>query len=248
MNGSATVIEPRIQLSDATVVLFDAQRTDRVPEAWFDGAHWRERGAVVGEALGRGSVLLVENGAETWALRHYLRGGLVSRFIEDHYLWLGLDNTRAFREWRLLADLFRLGLPVPRPIAARVTRQGLSYRSDLITVFLPDTRPLAALLNEGNVPRSCWPRIGQMLSRFHAHGVSHPDLTAHNILIDGEGRAYLVDFDNCRRRPPGRWQERGLARLQRSLRKVALETGTVFDEQTWRLLEAGYRSEHDAPP
>jgi 3-deoxy-D-manno-octulosonic acid kinase len=242
MSGPATTIEPRIQRSDTAIVLFDARRTDRVPDSWFSGAHWRELGAVVGEALGRGSVLLVRNGQQTWALRHYLRGGLVSRFIEDHYLWLGLDNTRAFREWRLLADLFRLGLPVPRPIAARVTRHGLSYCSDLITEFLPGTRPLAALLNEGSVPRSCWPRIGRMLSRFHAHGVSHPDLTAHNILIDGEGRAYLVDFDNCRRRPPGRWQERGLSRLQRSLRKVALETGTVFDGDAWRLLESGYRS------
>lgn len=235
-------IEPRVQRSGNGVVLFDASRAERVPDVWFSGRHWREQGTVVGEALGRGSVLLVRNGEEIWALRHYLRGGLVSRFIEDHYLWLGLDNTRAFREWRLLAELYRVGLPVPRPIAARVVRWGLSYRSDLITVFLPDTRPLASLLNEGTVPAESWRRIGAMLRRFHEHGVSHPDITAHNVLIDGAGRPYLVDFDNCRRRAPGSWELRGLRRLERSLRKVALETGTAFDAAAWRELETGYGS------
>ena len=241
-------IEPRVQSSGASVVLFDASLAPRVPDVWFDGGYWRSRGAVVGEALGRGSVLLVRNESEIWALRHYLRGGLVSRFIEDHYVWLGLDKTRAFREWRLLADLFRLGLPVPRPIAARVTRHGLSYRSDLITVFLPDTRPLASLLNEGTVPAGSWQRIGAMLRRFHDHGVSHPDVTAHNVLIDSAGRPYLVDFDNCRRLGPGPWQERGLRRFERSLRKVALETGTAFDAAAWHELESSYRAASAGSP
>jgi hypothetical protein len=49
-----------------------------------------------------------------------------------------------------------------------------------------------------------------------------------------------VDFDNAAIRDPGAWQEPRLQRLQRSLRKVALETGTQFEERAWQLLREGY--------
>ena len=51
---------------------------------------------------------------------------------------------------------------------------------------------------------------------------------------------FLVDFDNAKLRSPGSWQRAGLARLERSLRKVALETGTRFDEAGWQQLLSGY--------
>jgi 3-deoxy-D-manno-octulosonic acid kinase len=85
-----------------------------------------------------------------------------------------------------------------------------------------------------------------MLRAVHDHGVDHPDLTAHNILLDPRGVVFLVDFDNANVRPPGRWRRAGVERLRRSLRKVALETGTEFDPAAWRELEAGY--EADAAP
>ena len=68
--------------------------------AWFDAADWQRAGAVALETSGRGEVLIVAHGNDRWVLRHYHRGGLVARFVEDHYLWLGLESTRAFREWR----------------------------------------------------------------------------------------------------------------------------------------------------
>src|SRR5690606_29835677 len=177
-----------------------------------------------------------------WALRHYHRGGLVAKLIEDHYLWLGLERTRAFREWRLLASLAAAGLPVPRPVAARVNRTGPIYTADIITVFLPDTRRLSGYLADGAVPPDVWEKIGRMVRAFHDRGVQHPDLTAHNILLDSHGEVFLVDFDNAAIRPPGRWQEAGLARLERSLRKVAMETGTEFDPAAWAEVEQAYRS------
>src|SRR5690606_1497310 len=99
----------------------------------------------------------------------------------------------------------------------------------------------SALLDDRERLGAAWREIGRMIRRFHEHGVRHPDLTAHNILLDGAGRAYLVDFDNAKLKRPGRWRESGIARLERSLRKVALQTGTEFDADGWRELEAGYR-------
>ena len=55
--------------------------------------------------------------------KHYLRGGLVSKLIFDQYLWLNLELTRSFVEFRALEEMSQLGLPVPRPIAARVKRR-----------------------------------------------------------------------------------------------------------------------------
>jgi 3-deoxy-D-manno-octulosonic acid kinase len=237
--------EPRVMVLGRAFVLYDAavERAASIDvERWFDRDYWQSAGAPLGEKTGRGAVVVLEQGAARWVLRHYKRGGLVARFVEDHYVWKGLEHTRAFREWRLLAQLRALGLPVPRPIAARVERSGLLYRADIITRYLPGTRPLSAILNEAAAVE-VWAEIGAMIRAFHDCGVDHPDLTAHNILMAPEGKeVFLVDFDNAHVRPKGRWQDAGLARLERSLRKVALETGVPFDPDGWRLLEEAYRA------
>ncbi len=214
--------------------------------AWFDVGEWQRAGAVALETSGRGTVLVVEHAADKWVLRHYRRGGLVSQFVEDHYLWFGLERTRAFREWRLLLKLRSAGLPVPKPIAAHVYRTGLIYTADIITGFLPDTRKLSWYIAQGRVSADTWTRIGRMIKAVHDYGVDHPDLTAHNILLDSAGAVFLVDFDNAQIRPSGTWQKAGMDRLQRSLRKVALETGTEFDGTAWRYLQQAYEQPHSA--
>jgi 3-deoxy-D-manno-octulosonic acid kinase len=207
---------------------------------WFNPGEWRRAGAVAIETSGRGEVLIVAHGAETWVLRHYRRGGLVARFIDDHYLWLGAERTRAFREWRLLRRLCAAGLPVPSPVAAHVYRTGFIYTADIITTYLPDTRKLSWFIAQSRVPAACWRRIGGMIRAVHDRGVDHPDLTAHNVLLDDTGNTFLVDFDNALEKPPGAWQRAGVERFKRSLRKVALETGTEFDSAAWADVEAGY--------
>jgi 3-deoxy-D-manno-octulosonic acid kinase len=232
--------EPKVTTSGGHAVLYDAALAEPADASWFEPAHWVSAGGVARETSGRGSVLIVPHDAETWVVRHYHRGGFVARLIEDHYIWLGLERSRAFREWRLLRRLHDAGLPVPNPIAAHVLRLGAFYTADIITTYLPDTRKLSAFIAASSVPADCWRRIGRMVRAVHAHGVDHPDLTAHNILLDGQGALYLVDFDNAHVKPPGRWQRVGIERLQRSLRKVALETGTEFDGAAWAQVEAGY--------
>jgi 3-deoxy-D-manno-octulosonic acid kinase len=227
-------------------ILYDAARRDAPEPEWFERAHWQGVGGIAHETVGRGSVLVVHHGAETWVLRHYHRGGLIARLVNEHYLWIGLERTRAFREWRLLSALKAAGLPVPEPIAARVVRTGAIYTADIITTYLPDTRKLSAYLADGQPPPAGWAPIGAMLRSFHEHGVDHPDLTAHNVLLDAGGASFLVDFDNAMRRAPGRWQRAGLARFKRSLRKVALETGTEFDVGAWQDVENAY--DRGSPP
>lgn len=223
-----------------SVAIYDGERYAAFEARWFDRAHYQEHGAVLHSATGRGGVLMLGQPTETWVLRHYHRGGLVAKLIYDHYLWTGLERSRPFREWRLLAHLHGLELPVPRPLAARVLRTGPIYQADIVTALIPDVRPLSSYLRDGGIPDGRWVAIGAMLARFHRCGVDHPDLTAHNILLGSVSGESLVDFDNAAIRDPGAWQEPRLQRLQRSLRKVALETGTQFEERAWQLLREGY--------
>jgi 3-deoxy-D-manno-octulosonic acid kinase len=234
------VADAQVTVAGADALICAPSLASATRPEWFAPDFWQAGGAVALETSGRGSVWIVSHGGERWVLRHYHRGGFVSRFVFDHYLWLGLERTRAFREWRLLTRLSAAGLPVPRPVAARVRRSGPVYTADILTVYLPDTRKLSAYIAEGRVPEGCWRRVGRLVRAVHDHGVDHPDLTAHNLLVDARGEVFLVDFDNARARAPGRWQQRGVDRLERSLRKVALETGTDFDERGWAEIVAGY--------
>jgi len=218
------------------------ERAAEFDTQWFDRASWDAQGARRHTSTGRAPVLICEAGSETWVLRHYSRGGLVARLIEDHYVWRGLAATRAWRELEILARMQAWALPAPQPVAALVNRSGPVYQADIITVYIPDTQALSALLRSEPVPESLWQRIGAMLAGFHQRGVDHPDITAHNILIDTEQRTFLVDFDNAVIRPAGRWRDRGVARFQRSLRKVAMETGGSFSSAQWHAVIAGYDS------
>lgn len=232
--------DAKVVVSGPHVMLVGAER-DEVPRPdWFDPEEWRRAGAVAIETSGRGEVLIAAHGAESWVLRHYRRGGLVARLIDDHYVWLGAERSRAFREWRLLRKLRAAGLPVPNPVAARVCRTGAIYTADIITSYLPGTRKLSWYIAQGRAPADVWRRIGTMIRSVHDHGVDHPDLTAHNVLLDEAGNTFLVDFDNARVKAPGNWQRLGMERFNRSLRKVALETGTDFDAAAWRELTAAY--------
>jgi 3-deoxy-D-manno-octulosonic acid kinase len=233
---------PELRFAGPIVTLHDAARYPDFDAAWLDRGWWLAQGARTHSITGRPGVLMLERGDETWVYRHYHRGGLVAKLCYDEYFWTGAQRSRPVREWHVLDRLTRQGLPAPRPVAARAVRSGAIYRADILTVLLPDTVPLSSRIGELWEDTRLWPAIGAMVAGFHRAGCDHPDLTAHNILVDPARRPYLVDFDNARLRRPGGWQQAGVDRLQRSLRKVALETGTRFDEAAWAALDAAYRS------
>ena len=225
-------------------VLSDAALSGDPNESWFHPESWQAGNSVVGQAgAGRGSVWFLDSADGVWALRHYCRGGLVARLIDDHYLWLGEERTRSFREWRLLAELCELGLPVPAPVAARYQRRGPCYRADLITSYIADAPSFETLFLDQRLTDSIWYQAGQVVRRFHDAGVYHADLNIRNMLVRADGEIFLLDFDKGRRRPAGTWAQQNLARLERSLRKICLLTGAVFDPRGWQLLLEGYAAD-----
>jgi 3-deoxy-D-manno-octulosonic acid kinase len=213
------------------------------PALLFDRDSLLAQGRLVEAPGGRGSVSFITLDGLELVLRRYLRGGLVARVSRDRYLWLGEARTRAFRELRLLATLAGLGLPVPQPVAARYSRSGLGYRGELVTRRLPGVSSLAARWLAGEATDEDWALAGRCIRRFHDAGVRHADLNAYNIMLDGRGGAWLLDFDRGRMQRPGPWREQVLARLARSLEKIGTGAGRG-DE--WRARFAALKLAHDA--
>jgi 3-deoxy-D-manno-octulosonic acid kinase len=220
-------------------IVYDAARMRKPDAAMFSRNYWAARNALEEVAGGRGSVSVLRALEGDWVLRHYRRGGYAAKISSDRYLWSGANATRSFREWRLLAQLQRLGLPVPPPVAARFERAGLLYRADIITVRLSNAVTLLQAVRAGAVTETMWQRIGKTIARFHAAGVHHADLNANNIMLV-EDAVYLLDFDRGRIRARGTWEANVLARLKRSLDKAKTQHADVhFTTDDWRTLLEG---------
>lgn len=210
----------------------------------FDPQWWDARGQKLSSFRGRGLVTVVQHGEQQWVLRHFRRGGLVGRMVDRSYVWTGLASTRPWREWHLLAHLHERGLPVPRPVAARVSRGGLRYYGDILSELIPDCTALADLLLDAPLTEADWAALGAVLRRFHRARVHHPDLNARNILRRGDGQFFLVDFDRGRLDASEALMSTELTRLRRSLDKLHGQEPTrfAFTPDDWRALLQGYRS------
>jgi len=237
-------MNPTEKHDGAQHVLYDADQLSDVEPMMFDPVALQRAGLVQGSAKGRGTTYFIELDGKPCVLRHYRRGGLV-RLLGDRFLRGALPQTRAWREWHLLANMVVQGLPVPRPVAARVVTHGLFYRADLIMQRVGGTRSLSQILEDGPLlSGEQWQTVGQCIRRFHDAGVYHADLNAHNILLDADGVVWLIDFDKGEiRSPASDWQQTNLARLRRSLDKLSVLQGAVqFDDADWQQLVLGWEN------
>lgn len=222
-------------------MLYDANRfaTEPVAALLFDRARWLAQSASRDASGGRGGALHVRGEFGDAVLRHYRRGGVAARLSDDRYFYAGADRTRPFREFRVLARAHGEGLPVPAPIAAAFSREHIAYRGDILVAAVPDARTLAQLV-AANDPVD-WAAVGAAIAQCHRAGFFHADLNAHNVLLDAQGRAWLIDFDRARvRAPAAGWQRANLARLQRSLRKIGADAAPAFATRDWPALEAAH--------
>ena len=198
-------------------------------------------------AGGRGQAWVIEMGKLSAVLRTYLRGGLIARINQQSYFGLNAENSRSFKEWRLLQWMHDLGLPVPRPIAASVCRWPFSfspfYRAHILVELIPHAQTLDQLLSQQSLNNIVWHSIGQSIRRFHNAGVYHADLNASNIMLNKEQSVYLIDFDKGEIRGNQQWKQANLQRLKRSLiKQQGIHQKYHFSEQNWSELLSGYES------
>lgn len=243
--------ESLISYKNATIV-YDNTLIAQPSLALFDPTHYSEHDS---NSAGRGSVLfipgqtLMSGQKNTWVLKQYLRGGMVRHLSHTHYFYTGLNHTRMVAEFRLLQQMHRWQLPVPRPVAALVLRSGCLYSGSLITEKINALGTLGEICAAMKIPEQQWQAIGTCVARFHARNICHADLNANNIMLAEDG-VFLIDFDKGKTKNESqqqneqqnqqKWQADNLARLRRSLEKIKAE-GCPHDPLLyWDSLVASY--------
>lgn len=223
-------------------IRYDSGIFKNIDDVSFNSRVWAQRSSIVGFAEGRGTTFFVQHQGRDFVLRHYQRGGLISKISKEKYIWLGLSFTRPWKEWSLLIKMLDKGLPVPIPAAIKVERRGLLYTADIMMHRIPNSRTLMQILMTDELAEGYWIAIGSVIRRFHEDGIYHADLNANNILVDEGGRCFLIDFDRCGIRKANlKWQHENLSRLKRSLNKFLVNEDIFhFSEINWRSLLRGY--------
>lgn len=214
---------------------------NNISSEWFNDKYWLNQGRLLGASSGRGSAWMVKSEDRKMMLRHFYRGGLPAKFNKDKYFWSNLENTRSFKEFRLLVKLADYRLPAPLPVAAQVCKKGLFYQANILIEYIPNTRTFADFLNTDS-KISYWQNIGKIIAEFHKKGVCHSDLNANNILLDTEkDKVYLIDFDNSGIRSLKKsWQKANLKRLKRSVDKLSSQDFIKPNQEKWQNLTEAY--------
>ena len=224
--------------------------SSKIASNWFEPEFLRKEGSFVGKSKGRHITWFIKSQIKaddaTWVLRHYYRGGMISKITSDKFVYASLEKTRSYREVELLLDMAEMNLPVPKPIGARIIRNGLFYTADLLMEKI-EAKDLVAKLSSTELDNKQWNGVGKVIADFHKAGIYHADLNAHNIMLDDENKIYLIDFDRCEKKVANTsWQRKNLERLKRSLLK---EKGLIenfkFENENWLELMNGYRSAID---
>ncbi|MEL0609377.1 3-deoxy-D-manno-octulosonic acid kinase [Vibrio echinoideorum] len=204
---------------DNCMIWFDDEIIQDPSLQLFDVTYWKDQDKVVGSASGRGTTWFVQLDTMQAALRHYRRGGLFGKLVKEDYWFSGWEQTRSAQELNLLLTLIDSGVSVPRPVAARAVKNGLTYQADLLSERIPNARDLVSILREKPLSQDMYQKIGQEIAKMHNANVNHTDLNIHNILIDEQERVWIIDFDKCYQQEHGEWKMQNLERLRRSFEK-----------------------------
>lgn len=207
----------------------------------FSASYWQQQGKITGKAKGRGTTLFIKNGEYDWVLRHFRRGGLIGKCLDDQYVFTGVSSSRPFEEFALLTHMRQQGLKVPLPIAASIKRNGLIYRGDLITQAIPNSVDLHHKLTRTALSQHCWRDIGKAMRKMHDCQVYHHDANVRNIMLDDQNQVWLIDFDRCAIKSGHRWKLANISRLHRSLHKEVTKNPQFYwQESDWAFFMQGY--------
>ncbi|MFZ7201150.1 3-deoxy-D-manno-octulosonic acid kinase [Avibacterium avium] len=230
--------------------IFNLETQPVDPSAYFNPQFWQQQQRILGSAKGRGTTWFVQSAdlfGVNCALRHYYRGGLFGKLNKDRYWFRNLQHTRSFAEFHLLNKLHQDGLPVPKPIGARVIkgRAGICYQADLLSEKIENAQDLTTLLQHHSLSAENWQQIGRLIRQLHDRQICHTDLNAHNILVQHfatpEQKYWLIDFDKCAEKSGNHWKAKNLARLHRSFIKEKGKLGIQFSDNDWENVVLGYK-------
>jgi len=100
-----------------------------------------------------------------------------------------IRSYRTAHEPQLMHDAKLAGVPTPTIFLVDVGNAA-------ITMEFVEGKQIKQLLSSISRAERCelCVRIGELIGKLHGHGVIHGDLTTSNMILNGEGKVFLVDF------------------------------------------------------
>ena len=105
-----------------------------------------------------------------------------------------LTRQRLAVEARVLSRLSSVGFPSPKLMF-------LDQRNSSMLLSRIEGRTLYDLLKSDDFSGDELFLLGGLIRRLHEIGISHGDLTTHNVMSTDEGEIYLIDFGLSRQSP-----------------------------------------------
>ena len=160
------------------------------------GIFRRGAGQAEGVLAGRTAVVREElKNVGAVAVKFYRRGGMVRHITSAHYLRIGKPRSRV--EFDMLEQAADLGVSTLRPVAYAY-RGIFFYRNWLVTHAVASPRTLVEVaLNEPSTAADLMPLVTDQIRLLIRRRILHVDLHPGNVLIGGDGKVVLIDFDRA---------------------------------------------------
>ncbi len=149
-----------------------------------------------GVLSGRGFVVRRETeGLGRIVVKHYSRGGWLRHVVESLYLRCG--KSRSEIEFEMLTRARAVGVSVPEPLVW--ADQGkFFYRAWLVTREIENKESLAELsLRNEDEAIAVLEKFTRQLNLLIEAGIFHVDLHPGNVILDPQGKVFILDFDKA---------------------------------------------------
>ena len=179
-----------------------------------------KEGLIKSSMDGRNRALEISYQNNSYFLKHYARGGFVSKISKDRYIFSNLASTRSLKEYNLLKQMYEDDLPVPKPAAFRVIYNRFTYKTDLLTCKVPNQGTLYQMIVNNKMNDVLWQSLIKTLIFFLEKNIYHFDLNSKNIILSEDNKFFLLDFDKSFFTDNKKIFIKSIYRLERSLKKI----------------------------
>lgn len=150
------------------------------------------------ETILKGRTLVKEinlDGSGPLIIKQYFRGGFISRFNKQWYLFS--SKKRGEAEFDFLTRAQKAGVAVPKPLIY-ASKGCLFYKAWLITKKIEGSENFAGLcLKDEEMAVSLLPSISKNISILIENSIHHTDLHPGNVIVDNNNKPFILDFDKA---------------------------------------------------